>query len=473
MMSVAGVLRGYLRARNCNLFSCDDFQQLCNIHGQISKQKHTINNDINIPSKTFDNFLHLIEHHHNPQEIKIILDKLKTNNIDPCKTYKWKGPDRKVFGTKILTLYHVTDEKSAESIFKQNKMKCGSKGMFGGGIYFAETPKNAHYKALRTGVLITAKVFVGNEYNAKDGSAGSFDFKSLQQLKFDSVYAPNGSGSGAAERVVYNSDQVYLIKKETYKPPPTLFSNMNINVVPSQERVFNAFRNVTETMEAMVVWSMFSMAICISLIIIGVCTMLDFGYNAFRVRNKGSKLAAYISMAKTTSKGSCSKRKELLDRFGTINKKKIYDVPIADSEFELNWKWLKDNYPEIYIERKQLVEDRIQQKMHKVDGDIVNIPGNGNCLINAYLYHIENMTPQNALKERTKLIKFIKRHKLEYGLIVDDIDKHINMYSKNYIHLDEVHIKALHEMNKINILVFEYHINTDSLSTNYYYKKKK
>eukprot|EP01084_Bolivina_argentea_P268206 455483_1 len=221
MMSVAGVLRGYLRARNCNLFSCDDFQQLCNIHGQISKQKHTINNDINIPSKTFDNFLHLIEHHHNPQEIKIILDKLKTNNIDPCKTYKWKGPDRKVFGTKILTLYHVTDEKSAESIFKQNKMKC-SKGMFGGGIYFAESPKDAHYKALRTGVLITAKVFVGNEYNAKDGSAGYFDFKSLQELGFDSLYVPNGSGSGSVQRVVYNSDQVYLIKKETYKPPPDI-----------------------------------------------------------------------------------------------------------------------------------------------------------------------------------------------------------------------------------------------------------
>eukprot|EP01084_Bolivina_argentea_P268208 455486_1 len=192
MMSVAGVLRGYLRARNCNLFSCDDFQQLCNIHGQISKQKHTINNDINIPSKTFDNFLHLIEHHHNPQEIKIILDKLKTKGplfvqyiipstratpfgtkilMERCAFGTKILTDRKIFGTKILTLYHVTDEKSAESIFKQNKMKCGSKGMFGGGIYFAETPKNAHYKALRTGVLITAKVFVGNEYNAKDGSA--------------------------------------------------------------------------------------------------------------------------------------------------------------------------------------------------------------------------------------------------------------------------------------------------------------
>eukprot|EP01084_Bolivina_argentea_P031031 57462_1 len=94
--------------------------------------------------------------------------------------------------------------------------------MFGGGIYFAESAYDAHHKAKRCGVLITAKVFVGNEYTVKNQFDGFFDFTTLQQLGFDSVYAPNGAGSGAAERVVYCTDQVQLLTKQKYEPKPRL-----------------------------------------------------------------------------------------------------------------------------------------------------------------------------------------------------------------------------------------------------------
>ena len=134
---------------------------------------------------------------------------------------KWKGPKatskRKVFGTKIMTLYHITDPKSADLIFKEHKMIRGGKGMFGGGIYFAEKVSAAKHKAEHHGVLITAKVFVGIEHVVKDSSAGHFTFQDLQKMGCDSVHAPYGSGKGEAERVVYNFDQVCVIKKEKCK----------------------------------------------------------------------------------------------------------------------------------------------------------------------------------------------------------------------------------------------------------------
>eukprot|EP01084_Bolivina_argentea_P256733 432349_1 len=164
--------------------------------------------------------------------------------------FKWKGPtlttDRKVFGTKIMTLYHVTDEKCAESIFTENMMKCGSKGMFGGGIYFAESAYDAHHKAKRSGVLITAKVFVGNEYTVKNQFDGFFDFPTLQQLGFDSVYAPNGAGSGAVERVVYSSDQVQLLTKQKYEPKPRLSPSPHGCVFSE----FNEEEDTTETTDS-------------------------------------------------------------------------------------------------------------------------------------------------------------------------------------------------------------------------------
>ena len=99
----------------------------------------------------------------------------------------WKGPratrKRKVFGRKMMTLYHVTDEKSADIIFKQRKMMPGTTGMFGGGIYFAETVRDAQYKAKHQGVLITARVHVGKEHVVNDAKAGHFSFQDLQKVQ--------------------------------------------------------------------------------------------------------------------------------------------------------------------------------------------------------------------------------------------------------------------------------------------------
>merc|ERR1712130_1001600 len=113
-----------------------------------------------------------------------------------------------------MKLYHITSPNSAQLIFKEHKMTRGGQGMFGGGIYFAETVQAAKHKALHRGFLITAKVFVGKEKVVMNAQGGQFTFRELQKLGFDSVHAPKGSGNGEPERVVYNFDQVCVIKQE-------------------------------------------------------------------------------------------------------------------------------------------------------------------------------------------------------------------------------------------------------------------
>eukprot|EP01084_Bolivina_argentea_P268211 455494_1 len=100
----------------------------------------------------------------------------------------------------------------------------------------------------------------------------------------------------------------------------------------------------------MIVCSMFSMAICISLLIIGVCTMFYVGYNAaVRCQNKESATVALPSIrnhSKTTLKVSRSRTKKLLDTIKTndwLLFDKIYVVPGANGKLESDWKWLEVN----------------------------------------------------------------------------------------------------------------------------------
>eukprot|EP00483_Globobulimina_turgida_P007035 UN07049 len=59
----------------------------------------------------------------------------------------WRGPARKTFGNKIMTLYHVTNKYAADIINKTRTMKCGKIGRFGAGIYFAEKITTAQKKS--------------------------------------------------------------------------------------------------------------------------------------------------------------------------------------------------------------------------------------------------------------------------------------------------------------------------------------
>eukprot|EP01083_Nonionella_stella_P021002 58240_1 len=125
----------------------------------------------------------------------------------------WKGPLRKTHGKEIKRLYHITGAQAAQAINKSKRMIRGKDGMFGGGIYFAESKEDAQHKSEnKGGWLITAKVFTGEAMVLNHGNAGKYDFNSLSAKGFDSIYAPKGGGKGKPEWCVYNWDQVLVVK---------------------------------------------------------------------------------------------------------------------------------------------------------------------------------------------------------------------------------------------------------------------
>lgn len=113
----------------------------------------------------------------------------------------------------MLRLYHVTDEKAGKLIMQSGEMLRGSTGMFGGGIYFAETVSSAKYKALHQGYLVEADVWIGKELRVPKAELKyrTMTFTKLRASGCDSLWAPNGCGTGKCERVVYNKDQVQII----------------------------------------------------------------------------------------------------------------------------------------------------------------------------------------------------------------------------------------------------------------------
>lgn len=59
------------------------------------------------------------------------------------------------------SLIHQTDKAAAEAIVKSQKMIPGTGGLYGGGIYFANTIEACDGKALRKGVYLIADVYLG------------------------------------------------------------------------------------------------------------------------------------------------------------------------------------------------------------------------------------------------------------------------------------------------------------------------
>ena len=132
-----------------------------------------------------------------------------------------------------------------------------------------------------------------------------------------------------------------------------------------------------------------------------------------------------------------------------------------------SWSMLKEIDVDLYKTRKEIVRRRIIQKIQEIGGCITIIHGDGNCLIYTFLHHFgENMFLM-AVVARKQLIQYMNIHKRKYSILMQNSET-INEYSANYKFLDEVHLNALHNMHGINIIVFEYHIGNDRLSTKYY-----
>lgn len=115
----------------------------------------------------------------------------------------------KKFGTE---LFHQTDAHIAQIILRTQEMKLGSRGLAGGGIYFATTPQLTFHKARAHGVTLKAYVRLGRILTLREDGDEEMCWQKLSSKGFDSVCIARRVESGH-EYVVYDPAQVLYIER--------------------------------------------------------------------------------------------------------------------------------------------------------------------------------------------------------------------------------------------------------------------
>ena len=126
---------------------------------------------------------------------------LRDYGIDRDCTLHLSG--RLLGGTR---LYHCTSRSNAASI-KSNGFRCGSGGMTGGGIYFAESISDASRKARQNGVVLECEVNLGRVKHVSSSGDNNLNLQQLNRDGYDSVCIPrNGT-----EYCVYEPSRVQVL----------------------------------------------------------------------------------------------------------------------------------------------------------------------------------------------------------------------------------------------------------------------
>lgn len=80
-----------------------------------------------------------------------------------------------------MRLFHCTSRENAASI-RQNGFHCGSRGIAGGAIYFAESVDDASRKANQQGVVLECEVDLGSVHDVGSNGDSSLDLSRLNRL---------------------------------------------------------------------------------------------------------------------------------------------------------------------------------------------------------------------------------------------------------------------------------------------------
>ena len=108
--------------------------------------------------------------------------------------------------SNVRYLFHQTDPDTAAKIISSQKFLRGGDGcLAGSGIYFAVSPSDTNHKARNRGVILKARVRLGNVRMISANGESDITFTSLINQGYDSVLIPRQGGD---EFVVYNYDQV-------------------------------------------------------------------------------------------------------------------------------------------------------------------------------------------------------------------------------------------------------------------------
>ena len=123
-----------------------------------------------------------------------------------------------------LVLIHQTDLACAEQIIRTQTMRPGSAGLFGPGIYFANTIEAAKRKAHKKGVFLIAEVYLGKtkSISRADVDAGNFNLAAIKQQGYTAIIGYRLQSG--REIIVFNSNQVKNIKYAYGTRPQAVFS---------------------------------------------------------------------------------------------------------------------------------------------------------------------------------------------------------------------------------------------------------
>jgi hypothetical protein len=120
------------------------------------------------------------------------------------------GYDVEGYPGRTRTLFHMTDEDAARLISRSQTFRPGTSGMFGAGIYFAQSPEDCKGKAHKVGAVLRAEVSLGRSLVCKSAQR-HLDARTLEGYSCQSVkgVAPAVSRD---EFAVFDSEQVRDIK---------------------------------------------------------------------------------------------------------------------------------------------------------------------------------------------------------------------------------------------------------------------
>ena len=107
-------------------------------------------------------------------------------------------------------LFHQTDETIANIILRTQQMKPGTKGLAGGGIYFATNEELTAHKAHAHGVILKAYVSLGKILTLEADGDPSMTLRKLNGMGYDSVCIARKVSSGQ-EYVVYEPSRVLKV----------------------------------------------------------------------------------------------------------------------------------------------------------------------------------------------------------------------------------------------------------------------
>lgn len=130
-----------------------------------------------------------------------------------------------------MVLIHQTSQAAADIIIRTQEMKPGASGLFGPGIYFANTIEAAQIKAHQKGVFLIAEVFLGKTKSISrvDVDAGNFNLAAIKAQGYTAIIGYRVRSG--REIIVFDSKRVRNIKYIYGTRPQSVFSMTSVKHV--------------------------------------------------------------------------------------------------------------------------------------------------------------------------------------------------------------------------------------------------